>query len=50
MEAGGGNNTVNNLELNHKLLTEAELIMEEVRSALEGQAWNLVMRRAQEVE
>jgi len=40
---------MNNLELNQKLLAEAELIMEEVRSALERQAWNLVVRRAQEV-
>jgi len=40
---------MNNLELNQKLLTEAELIMGEVRRALEMRAWNLVVRRAQEV-
>ena len=40
---------MNNAELNGRLITEAELIMEEARRALDSQAWNLVVRRAQEV-
>ena len=44
-----GDYPMNNSELNHRLLTEAELIMEEVKRAFYNRSWNLVVRRAQEV-
>jgi HEPN domain-containing protein len=40
---------MNNLDLNHRLLTEAELIMDEAHRASDNHAWNLAVRRAQEV-
>ena len=38
-----------NTDLNGRLILEAQMIMEEARRAFDSGAWNLVVRRAQEV-
>ena len=40
---------MNNTDLNGRLILEAQMIMEEARRAFDSGAWNLVVRRAQEV-
>ena len=40
---------MNNTDLNGRLIQEAQMIMEEARRAFNGKAWNLVVRRSQEV-
>jgi HEPN domain-containing protein len=40
---------MNNTDLNGRLILEAQMIMEEARRAFESGAWNLVVRRVQEV-
>ena len=40
---------MNNTDLNGKLIREAQMIMEEAKRAFDNQAWNLVVRRSQEV-
>ena len=40
---------MNNSDLNDRLILEARMIMEEAKRAFDGEAWNLVVRRSQEV-
>ncbi len=40
---------MNNTDLNGRLIQEAQMIMEEARRAFDNEAWNLVVRRSQEV-
>ena len=40
---------MNNTDLNGRLILEAQMIMEEAKRAFDSQAWNLVVRRSQEV-
>ncbi|MDE0298832.1 MAG: HEPN domain-containing protein [Candidatus Poribacteria bacterium] len=40
---------MNNADLNGRLILEARMIMGEAKRAFDGQAWNLVVRRSQEV-
>ena len=40
---------MNNADLNGRLIQEAQMIMEEARRAFNSEAWNLVVRRSQEV-
>ena len=40
---------MNNTDLNGRLILEAQMIMEEARRAFNSEAWNLVVRRSQEV-
>ena len=40
---------MNNTDLNGRLMLEARMILEEAKRAFDSQAWNLVVRRAQEV-
>ena len=40
---------MNNTDLNGRLIQEAQMIMEEARRAFDNEAWNLMVRRSQEV-
>ena len=40
---------MNNADLNGRLIREAQIIMEEAKRAFDGEAWNLTVRRSQEV-
>lgn len=40
---------MNNTDLNGRLILEAQMIMEEAKRAFDSGAWNLVVRRSQEV-
>ena len=40
---------MNNTDLNGRLIQEAQMIMEEAKRAFDSEAWNLVVRRSQEV-
>ncbi len=40
---------MNNTDLNGRLILESQMIMEEARRAFNSEAWNLVVRRSQEV-
>ena len=40
---------MNNTDLNGRLVLEAQMILEEAKRAFDSPAWNLVVRRAQEV-
>ena len=49
LEAGRDNRAMNNADLNGRLIREAKMIMEEAKRAYDNEAWNLVVRRSQEV-
>ena len=40
---------MNNTDLNGRLVLKAQMILEEAKRAFDSPAWNLVVRRAQEV-
>ena len=40
---------MNNTDLNGRLILEAQMIMEEAKRAFDSEAWNLAVRRSQEV-
>ena len=40
---------MNNTDLNGRLIQEAQMIMNEAKRAFDSEAWNLVVRRSQEV-